>query len=133
MCRDTELLTKAFTSYVRPLLEYNTFIWSPSDVGNITSIENVQRRFTKKISAVSHLSYSDRLRVLGLESLEYRRLKFDTIMFYKIVHNLVDVDRDSLITLRVTETQTRNSYLKIFKPACMSRIRCNFFLYTMYK
>ena len=93
MCRDAELLTKAFTTYVRPLLEYNTFIWSPSDVGNITSIENVQRRFTKRISAVSHLSYSDRLRVLGLESLEYRRLKFDIIMLYKIVYNRIDVDR----------------------------------------
>ena len=88
--------------------------------------ENVQRRFTKRISTVSHLSYSDRLRVLGIESLEYRRLKFDLIMFYKIVHNLIDVDRDALITLRVNDTVTRNSYLKIFKPLCMSRVRCNF-------
>ena len=62
-----------------------------------------------------HLSYSDRLRVLGIESLEYRRLKFDLIMFYKIVHNLIDVDRDALITLRVNDTVTRNSYLKICK------------------
>ena len=75
---------------------------------------------------MSHLSYSDRLRVLGIESLEYRRLKFDLIMFYKIVHNLIDVDRDAFITLRVNDTVTRNSYLKIFKPSCMSRVRCNF-------
>jgi len=49
----TKLLRKAFTTYVRPLLEYNTYIWSPSDVGSITKIERVQRRFTKRIPSVS--------------------------------------------------------------------------------
>ena len=57
--RNSQLLVKAFTTYVRPLLEYNTYIWSPNDVYNITKIENVQRRFTKRIPSVSHLSYRD--------------------------------------------------------------------------
>ena len=71
------------------------------------------------------MSYKDRLAYLGLETLEYRRLEFDLSMFYKIVHNLVDVDRDSLITIRPTSSSTRNSVLKIFKP-CMSTVRSNF-------
>ena len=49
-------------------------------------------------------------------------------MFYKIVHNLVDVDRDSLTTFRPAATSTRNSYLKFFKPTCMSSVRTNFLL-----
>ena len=86
----------------------------------------MQRRFTKRIAAISQLSYKDRLAYLGLDTLGYRRLKFDLIMFNKIVHNLVDVDRDSLITFRPAATSTRNSYLKIFKPTCMSSVRTNF-------
>ena len=84
----TKLLRKAFTTYVRPLLEYNTYIWSPSDVGSITKIERVQRRFNKRIPSVSTLCYNDRLKTLGLDSLEYRRLRYDLVMMYKIVHNL---------------------------------------------
>jgi len=33
-------IVKAFTTYVRPLLEYYTYIWSPHDVYNI-NISNV--------------------------------------------------------------------------------------------
>jgi len=72
--RNSLLLAKAFTTYVRPLLEYNTYICSPHDVYNITKIESVQRRYTKRIPSVSHLSYSERLEFFGLESHEYRRL-----------------------------------------------------------
>ena len=71
--RNTQLLVKlAFTTYVRPLLEYNSSIWSPNDVYNITKIESVQRRFTKRIPSVSQLSYRDRhaFLYLGLDSLE---------------------------------------------------------------
>jgi len=75
--RNSLLLVKSFTTYVRPLLEYNTYIWSPHDVYNITKIESVQRRFTKRFPSVSHLSYSERLEFLRLESLEYRRLIAD--------------------------------------------------------
>ena len=88
----TKLLRKAFTTYVRPLLEYNTYIWSPFDVGSITKIERVQRHFTKRIPSVSTLCYNDRLKTLGLDSLEYHRLRYDLVMMYKIVHNLVDLD-----------------------------------------
>ena len=65
-CRNSVVLSKAFVTYVRPLLEYNTYIWSPTDVGSITKLERVQRRFTKRIPAVAHLSYRDRLEMLGL-------------------------------------------------------------------
>jgi Reverse transcriptase (RNA-dependent DNA polymerase)/Endonuclease-reverse transcriptase len=111
--RNSELLVKAFTTYVRPLLEYNTYIWSPNDVCNIAKIERVQRRFTKRIASVSHLSYRNRLEFLGLDSLEYRRLIYDLVMMYKIVHNLVDVDRNALITVN-SASIARNSFLKLF-------------------
>ena len=39
-------------------------------------------------------NYSDRMKVFGLESLEYRRVKFDLVLVYKILNHLIDVDPD---------------------------------------
>jgi len=44
--RDVCLLLRAFLVYVRPLVEYNSVIWSPSTIKDISAIECVQRRFT---------------------------------------------------------------------------------------
>ena len=84
LSKDVTSLTKAFTVYVRPLLEYCTPVWSPHTLADIHTLENVQRRFTKKIPGMFNLSYLDRLESLGLETLEIRRLRFDLITAYKI-------------------------------------------------
>ena len=90
--RDQHILVKAFTTYVRPLLEYCTPVWSPHLKKFIHMIENVQRRFTKRIGGISHLTYPARLQFLGLEVLQERRLKFDLIMCHKVMYNFVEVD-----------------------------------------
>ena len=68
--RDEIMLSKAYTTYVRPLLEYWTLIWSPTYVTDIVKIEQVQKYLTRKISSISNLSYKQRLRFLKLASLE---------------------------------------------------------------
>jgi len=70
--RNTDLLVRAFTTYGRPLLEYNSVVWSPYLKSDIELIENVQRRFTKRLKGLSALSYDDRLKLLNLERLEIR-------------------------------------------------------------
>ena len=72
--RDKIMLSKAYTTYVRPLLEYCTPIWSPTYVTDIVKIEKVQKYYTKRISPISNLSYKQRLQCLKLDSLELRRL-----------------------------------------------------------
>ena len=37
-CKDCDMLVKAFKVYVRPILEYNSPVWSPSFVKNIILI-----------------------------------------------------------------------------------------------
>ena len=55
--RDKIMLSKAYITYVRPLLAYCTSIWSPTYVTDIVKIEKVQQYFTRRISSISNLSY----------------------------------------------------------------------------
>ena len=59
--RNTGLLVRAFKVYVRPLLEYNSVIWSPSTIHDIEAIERVHRRFTKRLHGLHSLPYKLRL------------------------------------------------------------------------
>ena len=58
----------------------------------ITEPEKVQRRFTKRLSGLSNMSYRDRLETLSLPTLEGRRLTADLIFCYKIINGLVSLD-----------------------------------------
>ena len=59
------MLTTLYKSIVRPHLEYGSNIWSVMHTKEAIQIENVQRRATKLVKNIQHLSYSDRLRYLG--------------------------------------------------------------------
>ena len=74
-------LFKAFTVFVRPILEYCSNLWCPFRKSEIDLIESVQRRFTKRLNGMSGLQYSNRLKLLGAESLERRRIKNDLSMY----------------------------------------------------
>jgi len=52
--RDVSLLLRAFLVYVRPLVEYNFVIWSPSTMKDISALESVQRRFTKRLHGLKN-------------------------------------------------------------------------------
>ena len=51
--RDKIMLSKAYTTYVRPLLEY--CIWSSTYVTDIVKIDKIQKYYTKRISSISNL------------------------------------------------------------------------------
>ena len=53
-----------YKSPVRPHLEYASVIWSPKMKKHQDSIEKVQRRATRLLPEISHLSYTDRLLTL---------------------------------------------------------------------
>jgi len=93
---------KAYITYVRPLLEYAACVWSPYQLDDIAQIESVQRRFTKRLPGLSNTS--DRLAVLGLRSLQLRRLHRDFIYTYKIIFGLVDLDCLKFFLISPNET-----------------------------
>ena len=60
-------------SLIRSKLEYCCQLWSPTQTGDIQSLEQVQRNFIRKIKGIQHLSYWQQLQELSLYSYERRR------------------------------------------------------------
>ena len=95
---DQEMFLNLHKSLVRPHLEYATPVWSPFYKKDKIIIQNVQIRATKLVTLCKHLPYPERLRKLGLPTLEYRRERADMIQTYKILHDINIVDKDKLFT-----------------------------------
>ena len=89
-------------------------------------IEGIQRRATKLVSEITHLSYPNRLKFLGLHTLEYRRLRADLIQVYKILTKKDDVDPEMFFQIRGNE-RTRGHKFKLNKQRSNTNIRKHFF------
>jgi len=90
-------VSEAYTTYVQPLLQYASSVWSPHSVGLIKNIESVQQRFTKRIQRCDKLNYCGPLAKVSIDSLELRRLRFDLINTYKILFGPMDTSPDNFL------------------------------------
>jgi len=79
--------TLLFKALVRPHLEYANVVWCPYKKGDIEIIEKVQKRATKLIISLKHLSYSERLKQPKLPTLKYRCLRSDMIEVFKMTQS----------------------------------------------
>ena len=125
--RDSQLLVRAFCTFVRPLLEFSSIIWSPYTAIDINRIESVQRSFTKAIKNLRFSTYKERLVNLCLDSLQCRRVKADLVFCYKIIHGLLKINATKFFTLS-SNTHLRGNQFKLVKPRSASVRDANFFL-----
>ena len=97
--KDPKLLVQAYKTYVLPVLNYCSPIWSPHNVEEIHMLESVQRKFTKRLKGFEQLSYKERLDKSGLICLELVRIKTDLLLCYKILHKLVKIEGAKLFVM----------------------------------
>ena len=78
--RSNEFMKNLFISHVRPILEFSSPLWNMGYIGDLRNLESVQRRWTKRVDGLSHLSYHERLMALNMYSIKGRLLKCDLIL-----------------------------------------------------
>ena len=115
LSRNTTNLIRAYKTYVRPLLEYGTVIWSPSLIHLITNIESVQRRYTKRLPGFKNLTYADRLIKLKIQSLEQRRLITDLVTCFSIVRGFSSIQFSDLFKF-IPQHSTRGHNYRLQCP-----------------
>ena len=83
----------AYNTYVRPLLDYAAFVWSPHTATNTGKLESIQRRAARYVMSdyERFSSVSNMISVLNWKSLKQRRDIQSLCIFYKILNGLVDV------------------------------------------
>ena len=111
---------------MRPHLEHAQCIWSQYKKKLILCIENVQRKATKIIKNIKHLTYEERLRYLDLPSLVYRRAQGDIMETYKIVSGMYDIAVTPYLQ-PCKQNVKRGHNLKLAKSYSRLNVRYNIF------
>ncbi len=112
-CRSKEIIGRLYKSLVRPHLEYCIQAWRPHLVKDIDILEKVQRRATRMIRECTGKTYDERLTMVGLTTLECRRVRADLLEVFKILKGYEGVEEKLFFSRHISNT--RGHSMKLYK------------------
>ncbi len=123
---DKETFPQLYMALVREHLETQSSVWCPHKKKYIDSLEKVQRRSTRMLPGMAEKYYEERLKILKIPTLTYRRLRGDMLEVYKMTSGEYDqeVIPDHAIA---SNTTTRGHNKKLFHWRSTNATRKNFF------
>jgi hypothetical protein len=145
--KDLSVHVRAYVSYVRPIIETASPVFNPTcsnfraSNSQIQMLEKIQKHFTRIAFArclaqdspdyTNIPSYTERLKIFGLETLELRRLKADLVLTYKILNGKMG-NKNKLFSFN--QSSTRGDPIKINRESTTKNtpnFRSNFFTLRM--
>lgn len=122
-CREIELKRNAFTTCVRPILEYACPLWDPSEASLTSQIESIQNRAARYVlGRYRRDSVTMMKQELNWELLSSRRRKLRLKLFFQIYNNKVGINKDTYLKSPFYLSQRNDHKLKIreYRPrTCM--------------
>ena len=116
----------AYTTYIRPTVEYASPVWDPHTKRNTNKIVMVQRRCARYVtdnfdrtSSVTSL-----LNCLSWPTLEERRRQYRLALMYRILHNQVDIHWQSFLT---KTSSCSKDHCRLFLPLCKNHVYASCF------
>jgi ribonuclease P/MRP protein subunit RPP40 len=124
---DQHVFLRLYVQYVQPHLEFVSPAWSPWLEADKELLEKIQRRAVNMASGLKAVTYEEKLKELGLTTLEERRHQADMTQVYKILTKKDMVKSETwFLSVNNVERSTADPLNLRIQPARLE-MRRNFF------